>query len=145
MKTKRRILIYGNSVILGSIGVGLRRCSEFDVTTLATQPKNTHEFDSLKPDIVLFDLEAPHTEAPFFLLKTNPALVLIGVSPGTNLVRVWSSRQQQEMSMQDLFELIKSETAGNTCMHDAPAISREIGSNQESNILVYRNINWSPF
>jgi len=136
VKTNRRILIYGNSVILGSIGAGLRRCPDFEVTTLTAPLQDSPAFDAVNPDILLFDLEAPHTEAPFFLLKTHPALVLVGVNPGTNLVRVWNSRQLREMSMPDLFELIKSGETNNIDMHDAPAVSRETGSGQESDIVV---------
>lgn len=112
MNANRRILLYGNSVILGSIGAGLRRCPEFEVETINTPLENPHAFDAVTPDIVLFDLEASQPEAPFFLLQNHPALVLVGISPGTNIVRVWSSRQQQEMSMPDLFELIKSGEIG---------------------------------
>jgi hypothetical protein len=132
----RRILLYGNSVILGSIRIGLQRCSQFEVMTLQIPLRDSQTFDPGKPDIVLFDLEASELEAPFFLLKINPALVLIGISPGTNLVRVWNSRQQQEMSMQGLLELIKSEADGSTDMHDAPVVSTKIGSSKGSDISV---------
>jgi hypothetical protein len=103
----RQILLYGNSVILGSIGASLRRCSRFDVTTLATSPPDRKALDTAKPDIVLFDLDTSKTEPVFDLLKTNPALLLIGISPGVNLVRIWNSQQLQEMSMQELLELIQ--------------------------------------
>jgi hypothetical protein len=103
----RRILLYGNSVILGSIGASLRRCSRFDVTTLATPPPDREALVTVDPDIVLFDLDSSTTEPVFDLLKTNPALLLIGISPGVNLVRVWNSQQLQEMSMQELLELIQ--------------------------------------
>jgi hypothetical protein len=106
VKANRRILLYGNSVILGSIGAGLRRCPQFEVTTLAAPLQNSLSLETVKPDIVLFDLEACQTEAPFFMMKTHPSLVLIGVSPGTNLVQVWNSKQLQEMTMQGLLELI---------------------------------------
>jgi hypothetical protein len=108
MKANRRIFLYGNSVILGSIGSSLQRCSQFEVTTLPTPLQETQAFDNAKPDIVLFDLEAPHTEAVFFLLKTNPALLLIGISPGINLVQVWHSQQMHGVSMQGLIELLKN-------------------------------------
>lgn len=108
MKTNRQILLYGNSVILGSIGAGLRRLPEFEVTTLTTPLQDLPTVDSEKYHILLFDLEASQPEAPFFLLKTHPDLVLVGVSPGTNVVRIWNSQQMQEMSLQDLYKLIKS-------------------------------------
>ena len=135
MKANRQILLYGNSVILGSIGASLRPCSQFEVTSLTIPRQDPQAFNTVKPDIVIFDLEFPHAEAPFYLLKNHPGLVLIGISPDTNLVRVWNSRQQQEMSMQDLFELIKSEASGSNNLHDAPTVSRQIGSNHESNML----------
>jgi hypothetical protein len=108
VKTNRQILLYGNSVILGSIGAGLRRLPEFEVTTLTTPLQDLPTVDSEKYHILLFDLEASQPEAPFFLLKTHPDLVLVGVSPGTNVVRIWNSQQMQEMSLQDLYKLIKS-------------------------------------
>lgn len=132
MKTNQRILLYGNSVILGSIGTSLRRCSQFEVTTLGTPLQNSQAFDTVKPDIVLFDLEAPHTEEVFVLFKTHPALVLIGVSPGTNLVRVWNSQQLREMSMQDLFDLIESEAIGAPDAPAEPAVLRKNASDQEA-------------
>ena len=109
MKARRRILLYGNSVILGTIGASLRRVSQFEVTTLASLPQEPQEVNNLKPDIILFDLEATHPEAVLSLLKINPALQLIGVSPDINLVKVWSIRELREVSTQDLLKVIKSE------------------------------------
>jgi len=107
MSVNQRIFLYGNSVILGSIGASLRRCSQFDVTMLAAPLQEALSFDTPKPDILLFDLEAPVTEDVFFLMKTNPELLLIGISPGTNIVQAWRSQQMQDISMQGLIELIK--------------------------------------
>ena len=107
MKTARRILLYGNSVILGTIGISLSRYSQFEVTKIAPSLQEKQKVGAAKADILLFDLEAPHTEKFFSLLKTNPTLHLIGVNPGINLVKVWSGRQLQELSMQGLLDLIK--------------------------------------
>jgi hypothetical protein len=109
MKTKatRKILLYGNSVILGSIGATLQLSSGFDVTTLTTPLPDEKALDMVNPDIVMFDLDTSKTEPVFDLLKTNPALLLIGISPGVNTVRVWNSQQLQEISMQDLLELLE--------------------------------------
>jgi hypothetical protein len=106
VKPNRRILLYGNSVILGSIGVSLRRCPQFEVAIQAPQPNETKELLKKNPDVLLFDLEAPHTEAVFSLLKTDPALLVIGVSPGINLVDIWSGRRLRELTLQGLLELI---------------------------------------
>jgi hypothetical protein len=109
VKEKRRIVLYGNSVILGAIGARLRRCPDFDVTALTPQPGHEQEAPSLKPEAVLFDLEATSGEQLLSLLEAGPDLVLVGVSPGVNLVRVWSRRQLRELSIQGLLDVISHE------------------------------------
>lgn len=109
MKARQRILLYGNSVILGSIGACLKRCSQFEVTTPVPPLQKVQEIEALKPDILLFDLETIHTEPVFSALKTNPSLLLIGISPDINLVKIWSGRQFRDLSIQGLFDVIKSE------------------------------------
>jgi hypothetical protein len=54
-------------------------------------------------------LETTHPEAVLSLLETNPILQLIGISPGINLVKIWSIRELREVSMQDLLQVITSE------------------------------------
>ena len=112
MKEKRRIFLYGNSVILGSVGASLQRGSQFEVTVLEPPLQDMQELDSLKPEIVLFDLETIYANSVFPLLKNNPNLLLIGISPDINLVKVWSSKELREVSMQDLLRVINSEAEG---------------------------------
>jgi hypothetical protein len=109
VKIRKRILLYGNSVILGSIKACLQRCPQFEVTTVTPPLQEVQELEALKPDILLFDLETIHTEPVFSALKTNPSLLLIGISPDINLVKIWSSRQFRDLSIQGLFDVIKSE------------------------------------
>ena len=134
MKSNRRILLYGKSVILGSIEASLQRYSHFEVTTLTDPLQDSLSFDTETPDIVLFDLEAPQPEAPFFLLKTNPSLVLIGISPGINLVRVWNSQEQRDMSMQELQKLISSAAMDVSDVPVEPLLGNHSNNRDGSNI-----------
>jgi hypothetical protein len=109
METNKRILLYGNSVILGTIGVSLGRDSQFEVTRLATPMKKTQKLDAVKTDILLFDLGTTRPGAVLSLLESNPALQLIGISPDVNLVKVWSIRELREVSMDDLLQVITSD------------------------------------
>ena len=109
MKARQRILLCGNSVILGSIGVCLQRCSQFEVITPAPPLQKVQEIEALKPDVLFFDLETIHTEPVFSVLKTNPSLLLIGISSGINVVKIWSGRQFRDLSIQGLFDVINSE------------------------------------
>lgn len=117
METNKRILLYGNSLILGSIKDSLRRFPQFEVTTLLPPTKEKQKLDAAKTDIILFDLETTHPESVFSLLEINPTLQLIGISPGINLVKVWSLRELREVSTQDLVNVIKGE------VKDSPAES----------------------
>lgn len=108
MKATRKILVWDNSVILGPIKDRLRRVSQFEVTTPASLPLEPQQADDIKPDLVLFDLEAHRSDAVFSFLKADPAPLLIGVSPGVNLVRVWHSHQMQAPSVEELIDLIKT-------------------------------------
>jgi len=108
MDIKRRICLYGNSVILGAVGTSLRRFSHFEVTTLALIAE-TQELEALKPDVVIFDLEATHPEAAFSLLDNCPTLLLIGVSPDKNQIQMWAGRQLSDLSTQGLLEVINQQ------------------------------------
>ena len=101
---KRRIVLYGNSIIIGSIGVSLKQSNQFEVIPIL--PAQQNEMEALKPNAVLFDLEAARPEAAFTMLEKRPDMKLIGVSPDSNMVRVWSGQQLSELSTQDLFGLM---------------------------------------
>ena len=110
METNKQILLYGNSLILGSVGDSLRRFPQFEVTTLLPPTKEKQKLNSLKPDILLFDLATTRPEDVFSLVESNPNLQVIGISPDINLVKVWSVREMREVSMQDLLQVLNSET-----------------------------------
>ncbi|MFZ7113212.1 MAG: hypothetical protein ACOWYE_16130 [Desulfatiglandales bacterium] len=109
MESTKRILLYGNSVILGMIEISLGLYSQFEVTKLIPPLQETQKLDAAKTDIILFDLETTHPEAVLSLLEINPTLHLIGISPDINLVKVWTIRELREVSMHDLLQVIKSE------------------------------------
>ncbi len=109
MKVSRRILLYGNSMILGTLGASLVHCPQFEVTTLTPAQEQDQELAALSPDVILFDLEASHPEAAFSLLKSHPNLLLIGISPDTNLIKMWAGRQMQELSTAGLLEIINGQ------------------------------------
>ena len=110
MKTRRHIFLYGNTVILGSIEASLQGRSQFEVTKLSPPLEEALKRHTETPDILLFDLETPHTEPIFSLLETNPTLLVVGISPDTNLVKIWSGRQVRDLSIRGLLEMIKSES-----------------------------------
>lgn len=108
MDKRQRILILGNSLILNVLGESLKRSGHFDLTS-QEMPNDVRDLEHMNPDAILFDLEAPHKEDVFSLSENCSKLLLIGVSPDTNIVKVWSGRQLRELSMQGLLDMIEDQ------------------------------------
>ncbi len=108
MEKRQHIVILGNSLILGVIGESLLHSGRFTLTSLV-YPEEMKELESMPPDAILFDLEMPHMESVFSLTEHHPHLLLIGISPDTNIVRMWVGRQMRELSMQGLQDAIKDQ------------------------------------
>lgn len=115
MELSRKILFYSNSVILGTLAASLRDYPQFKVIILGPPLPGRQCLEKMKPDIIFFDLEAEHPEDIFSLLKVCPGLLLIGISPESNLVKMWSGRQLRELSTQDLLTVINEQ------LKDSPA------------------------
>jgi hypothetical protein len=115
---RRRVVLYGRSVILGTLGASLDAYPDLEVVSISPPFPSAQELSSLAPDVILFDMETPRPEAAFALLGTCPGLLLIGVDPSTNQVLVWSGRQFRELSTQDLVRVMRED-------HPVPSIQQE--------------------
>jgi hypothetical protein len=105
MDKRKRIFILGNSLILNALGESLKRSDHFDLTSME-MPDDIRDLEPMKPDAIVFDLETPHKESIFSLSESCSKLLLVGVSPDTNIVKIWTGRQLQELSIQGLMAMI---------------------------------------
>ena len=108
MSEQKRILLYGNSVVLGCIGASLERAGKFELTHLSAPLPDRSQLEALCPDVILFDAENGQPDPAFSLLKKRPDLLLVSIDPDGNLVRLWSGRQYEELSTTDLTALIEA-------------------------------------
>lgn len=108
MGKRQRILILGNSLILNALGESLKGSGRFDLIS-QEMPNDVRDLEHMKPDAILFDLETPHKETIFSMAENCSKLLLVGVSPDTNIVKVWSGRQLRELSMQGLLDMIEDQ------------------------------------
>jgi hypothetical protein len=113
MEPRRKILLYGNSLILSALNANLQDYPQFQVNILLPPWPRKLRLEEMKPDIIFFDLVAVRPEAAFFLLESCPGLLLIGISPDSNLVKVWSGRQLHELSLRNLLEVIGEQMEAN--------------------------------
>jgi hypothetical protein len=107
MEKRRRVVLFGNSIILGTVGEKLRRLSGYEVMTLL--PSQTDELKKIAPDVVLFDLETGHSKEMFSLPDGYSKELFVGVSPDRNIVKMWSGQRLQELSTSDLLQAIEQQ------------------------------------
>ena len=103
---KRRVLLYGRSLILGTVGTSLQQSPHLEIVSLAPPLPTVQELGALTPDVIIFDVEAARPEFAISLLEVRPSLLLIGLDPGSNQALLWSGRQVSELSTQDLVQVI---------------------------------------
>ena len=101
---KHGIVLYDNSIIVDSIGASLKQSPQFEMIPIL--PVKQHGLEALEPNAMPFDLESPLPEAAFAMLEKRPYMTLIGISPDSNMVRVWSGQKLKEISTRELMEVI---------------------------------------
>lgn len=102
----QRVLLYGRSVILGTLEASLKRYPHIEVCVLSTPFPTVEELKAMAPDVVIFDTGAPRPEAAFALLETYPGLLLIGMDVDRDEMLVLSSHPAQALCITDLVEVI---------------------------------------
>ena len=106
MERRRRIVLYGNSIILGTVGASLARYTNLQIVELSPPLPDLEALAELAPDVILFDVDLGRPEAAFGLLENCPDLLLVGVNPENEQVRLWSSKQGEVVTADDLLRLI---------------------------------------
>jgi hypothetical protein len=112
MEKRQRVILYGRTVILGTVGTSLQKQPQFEVISLSAPYPSAQKLGEMGPDVILFDMETARPEAAFALLATCPGLQLIGIDPDRDQVLVWSGKQLHELSVQDLVEVMHQEREG---------------------------------
>ncbi len=105
----RKVALYGNSLVVSSIGAGLQGRAGLQVSSVdATLPDAVSRLGALRPDVVIFDLAVSQPEFAIALWKAQPCLLLIGVDLTTGQALVLSSQPSRLLTMDDLLQVIES-------------------------------------
>jgi len=107
MEKRQRVVLYGDSLILETVGASLRKYPQFEITSLSAPYPSARQLEAMEPDVILFDMGTPRPEAAFSLLATCPGLQLIGIDPETHQTLVWSGRQEPAVVAADLINIIR--------------------------------------
>lgn len=106
LERPRRVLLYGKSVILGTLEASLKRHPQMEIRVLSAPFPTVEELQALAPDVILFDVAAPRPEAAFALLETYPGLLMIGIDPSSDEMLLLTSHPVQALAIHDLVHLI---------------------------------------
>lgn len=106
MNKRLRVILYGKSIILGTVGASLAHYSDLEIVDLAAPLPGVEDLAALAPDVILFDVDLGRPDAAFSLLKNCPCLLLVGVNPEDGQVRLWSSSQEEVVTADHLLQLI---------------------------------------
>ena len=106
--TMRTVAVYGNSLVVSSIGASLQGRAGLEVKYVdATLPNAASRLAALQPDVVIFDLAVTQPEFALALWKARPRLVLIGVDLTNGHAFVLSSQSSRLLTMDDLLQVIE--------------------------------------
>lgn len=128
MARHKRIVLYGSSVVIGGVGASLERAGQFEVIRLSPPAASPSELDAMAPDVVVFDVENGHPGPAFSLLETRPGLLLLGIDPEGDLVRLWSRRQYRAASAHELAALIEEASGSSSPQADSSAAAAPAGT-----------------
>jgi hypothetical protein len=105
MRKIHRVIVCGNGVALAGIQSSLGLDPDCEVMGHA-MPVELQELIRLRPDVVIYALDALQPELLYSLAKDLPGLLLISIDLETNRVQLWSGQQAEGMSSQDLVQVI---------------------------------------
>ena len=107
MEKKRTVALYGNNLVMSTIGASLQEKPEFQVQQIqGLFPDFIDKLEAPPPDVILFDLAAaqPHFAVP--LLRNHPTIMLIGVDLKGNTMLVLFGEQSRLLTADDLVQVI---------------------------------------
>ena len=107
MGKRWRVIIYGNSLILGAVGAILRHCLDADIIPLSKPLPEAQKLSDMSPDVVIFDLEGAHPDSKLSLMQGEHDLLLLGVHPSTHELLILSRHEAQTRDIVDLIKVIQ--------------------------------------
>src|SRR5512139_2694672 len=103
MGERQRVVLYGNSLVLASLGASLKTYPGIELICLEAQPPAVaQQLWALCPTVVILDLGAVPPDLPFSLLREQPDLLLIGMDAAGDKLLVLSGQQAHSLTTDDL-------------------------------------------
>jgi DNA-binding NarL/FixJ family response regulator len=110
MENRPLVVVLGDSLLMEGVTVSLADCSQLSLFSVDSNDVDIWQrVNSLDPDVVVFELEIPHSPLILSLLKERPGILLVGLDLECNRVIVLNSRQHSTQTMHDLYQIVEAE------------------------------------
>lgn len=107
------VALYGNSLVLASIGARIQRRTGLQPVTIdARLPRALERLNALEPDVVVLDLGTARPDPVVALWKARPDLVLIGVDLGADRMLILSGQPPRSLTVEGLVDALATHTKG---------------------------------
>jgi hypothetical protein len=106
MKTRQKVLFYGNSLVLAGLQASLRACPCFEVIAL-DGPAAGGELLAPGPSVVIFDLGAVRHEFPLAQMQSQPGVLLIGIDPESHEVLL-TGQAAGSIALRQIAEIVQN-------------------------------------
>ena len=110
MDKRPLVVLLGDSLLLDSVAVSLGAGRQLGVIRLGTSVTDIEErLKSLKPELIIFELDTPRSPAILSSLREQSETVLLGLDPTCSQVIVLNSNQHVTRTMKELCHLVQTE------------------------------------
>jgi hypothetical protein len=110
MGKQKRILFYGDTLVLAGVRASLEAETSFQVIKHTHLNADTKSLLEMTPDIVIYDTGSMQSQFLETLFSHKSNLILIGINPENNQVRVWAGSQLSGLSIVDLVKVIDDQS-----------------------------------
>jgi hypothetical protein len=108
-----RVALYGNSLVLASIGAHIaRRTGLQPVAIDAALPGAIEKLSALQPDVIVLDLGTTPPDPVMALWKAQPEVELFGVDLAADRMLILSGQRPRALTAEDLIETLSARTKG---------------------------------
>jgi hypothetical protein len=110
MEKQPLVVLLGESLLMDGLAVSLAGRQTLGMLRIDTNVvENKGCLESLKPDLVLFELDHPWAPDILSLLSEQPGIWLIGLHLSSNRVIVLNSQQYVTPTMNELCQVVQAE------------------------------------
>lgn len=107
MVGRKRIILFGNTLMLAGVQAALEAAQAFEVIPLDNGRAAQADLLALQPHAIIFDVGSIRPRFCYELVRELPGLHLFGLDPESNQVLLWSGQHLHELSAAGLVHALQ--------------------------------------